>query len=356
MRLIAFGMLLLAFGNLVTELEGAMRVEEREYGTMRDGTVIKEFTLRNDKGALARVISYGATLTELQMPDKSGATTNVVLGARSLDEYVKGYSAAASTIGRFANRIANARFTLDGVEYKLAANNGQNHLHGGPTGFAKRVWTGKALEGATAKVQFTYVSKDGEEGYPGNLTVKVTYSLTDKNELRIDYEASTDKPTVVNFTNHAYFNLAGAGDIHDHELWMAADHYTPADAGLIPTGEIAAVKGTPLDFTKPTRVGARIDAFKPKLNGYDHNYVINGGGKSLVTAARLSDPKSGRIMEMQTTEPAFQLYTGNHVKHTGLCLESQHFPDSPNRPGFPSTVLRPGESFKSTTVYAFSAK
>lgn len=332
------------------------RVEEREYGTMRGGTVVKEFTLRNSKGMVAKVVSYGATLTELQVPDKAGATTNVVLGPKSFDEYIKGYPAAAATIGRFANRIARARFTLDGVEYKLAANNGQNHLHGGPTGFAKRVWEGKALDGNEAKVQFTYLSKDGEEGYPGNLTVKVTYSLTEKNELRIDYEATTDKPTVVNFTNHAYFNLAGSGDVLDHELWLAADQYTPVDSGLIPTGEIASVKDTPLDFTKPTRVGERIDAFRPKLNGYDHNYVVNGGGKSHVLAARLTDPKSGRVMEMHTTEPGFQLYTGNHVKHTGLCLESQHFPDAPNKPNFPSAILRPGETFKSATVYAFSAK
>jgi aldose 1-epimerase len=356
MRAIKFFIVMLTLGSLVTQVEGAMKqVEEREYGTMRDGTVVKEFTLRNGKGMVAKVISYGATLTELQAPEKNGATTNVVLGAKSLDEFVKGAPSAA-TIGRFANRIAKARFTLDGVEYKLAANNGANHLHGGPTGFAKRVWEGKTLDGNEAKVQFTYLSKDGEEGYPGNLSLKVTYTLTEKNELRIDYEATTDKATVVNFTNHAYFNLAGSGDILDHELWLGAEQYTPVDGGLIPTGEIASVKGTPLDFTKPTRVGERIDAFKPKLNGYDHNYVVKGGGKSLVLAARLTDPKSGRVMEMHTTEPGFQLYTGNHVKHTGLCLESQHFPDAPNKPNFPSPVLRPGETFKSTTVYAFTAK
>jgi len=332
------------------------RVEERDYGKGPDGAAIKEFTLRNGKGMTAKVISYGATLTELQVPDKTGATVSVVLGPKSLDEYLKGYLSAAATIGRYGNRIGNARFTLDGVEYKLAANNGKNHLHGGPTGFAKRVWNSKAPDESAARVEFTYLSRDGEEGYPGNLNVKVTYTLTDKNELRIDYEATTDKATVVNLTNHAYFNLAGSGNILDHELWLAADKYTPVDDGLIPTGEIASVKGTPLDFTKPTRVGARIDQFKPKLNGYDHNYIVNGGGKSLTLAARLTDPKSGRVMEMHTTQPAFQLYTGNHVKHGGLCLETQHYPDSPNKPNFPSTTLRPGETFKSASVYAFAAK
>lgn len=354
MRFAGFYMVGLAFLSAVAQVDAAMnRVDEREYGKTPDGTVVKEFTLRNGKGMVAKVISYGATLTELQAPDKSGATTNVVLGAGTLEEYLKGFNASAATIGRYGNRIAKARFTLDGVEYKLAANNGVNHLHGGPTGFAKRVWSGKALDSGNA-VQFTYVSKDGEEGYPGNLTVKVTYTLTDANELRLDYDATTDKATVVNFTNHAYFNLAGHGDILDHDLWLAADQYTPVDDGLIPAGEIASVKNTPLDFTTARKVGERINAFKPKLNGYDHNYVVRGGGKSLVLAARLSDPKTGRVMEMHTTEPGFQLYAGNHVKHKGLCLESQHYPDSPNRPNFPSTVLRPGSAFKSTTVYAFS--
>lgn len=347
----------LAFLSGVAQASGAVmnRVEEREYGKLPDGAVVREFTLRNGKGMVAKVISYGATLTELQAPDKNGVFTNVVLGARSLDEYTKSFSAAAATIGRFGNRIAKARFTLDGTEYKLAANNGPNHLHGGPTGFAKRVWTGKALDSGNA-VQFTYFSKDGEEGYPGNLTVKVTYTLTENNELRLDYEATTDKATPINLTNHAYFNLAGQGDILDHELWLAADHYTPVDAALIPTGEIAPVKGTPLDFTTPKKVGERIDAFRPGLAGYDHNYVINNGGKSLVLAARLIDPKTGRVMEMRTTEPGFQLYAGNHVKHKGLCLETQHYPDSVNHPNFPSAILRPGSTFKSTTIYAFSSR
>jgi len=268
MSLAVFYIVGLVFLSTMTQVHAASmkRADEREYGKMPDGAMVKEFTLRNGKGMVAKVISYGATLTELQVPDKSGATTNVVLGAASLDEYLNGFSASAATIGRYGNRIAKARFTLDGVEYKLAANNGVNHLHGGPAGFAKRVWSGKALASGDA-VQFTYASKDGEEGYPGNLTVKVTYTLTDANELHLDYEATTDKPTPVNFTNHAYFNLAGYGDILDHELWLAADQYTPVDDGLIPTGEIASVKNTPLDFTTPKKVGERIDAFKPKLNG-----------------------------------------------------------------------------------------
>src|SRR5438876_6791504 len=333
------------------------RIEEQQFGAMSDGAPVKQFTMRNAKGTVAKVISYGAILSELQAPDRHGAMTNVVLGATTLDEYLKGFNAAA-VIGRVANRIARARFTLDGVEYKLAANNGPNHLHGGRVGFARVVWQSKALPARQheAAVQFAYLSKDGEEGYPGNLTVKVTYTLTDNNELRIDYEASTDKATPVNLTNHAYFNLAGRGDVLDHELWLAAARYTPADDQLIPTGEIASVKGTPLDFTTPTRIGARIDQLKPKPGGYDHNFVLNGDGKSLVLAARASEPKSGRVMEVRTTEPGVQLYTGNHLKHGGFCLETQHYPDSVNRPTFPSTILRPGQTFKSTTSFAFSAK
>ena len=249
-------------------------------------------------------------------------------------------------IGRFANRIAKARFTLDGVEYKLAANDGLNHLHGGPKGFAKVNWEGKAL---VSGVQLTYLSKDGEEGYPGNLTIKVTYTLTDANEFQVDYEATTDKATPVNLTNHAYFNLAGGGSALDHELWLAAEHYTPADDQLIPTGVIAPVKGTALDFTTPTRLGARIDQFKPKPGGYDHNFVLKGP-----VAARLRDPKSGRVMEVRTTEPGVQLYSGNHLKHGAVCLETQHYPNSVNQPKFPSTILRPGETFRSATSFAFS--
>lgn len=337
--------------------ESMKRIEGREFGRMPEGTVVRQFTLRNASGMVTKVISYGATITELQTPDRHGIMTNVVLGASTLEEYLKGVNAAA-VIGRVANRIAGAKFTLDGVEYKLAANNGPNHIHGGRVGFAKVAWQAEALPAGerAASVRFTYLSKDGEEGYPGNLTVKVTYTLSDDNELRVDYEAATDKATPVNLTNHAYFNLAGQGDVLDHELWLAADRYTPADDQLIPTGAIASVKGTPLDFTTPTRVGARIEQLKPKPNGYDHNFVIEGGGKSLVPAARVTEPKSGRVMEVRTTEPGVQLYTGNHLKHGALCLETQHFPDSANKPMFPATILRPGETFKSTTVFAFSAK
>ena len=334
------------------------RLEEQEFGKTTEGADVKLFTLRNAKGMSVKVMTYGAIITEIKVPDRNGAMTNVLLGASDFEQYRKGFPASAAVIGRFANRIAKARFALDGVEYRLAANNGQNHLHGGRKGFAQVVWQSKALPAGPheAAVQFTYLSKDGEEGYPGNLTVRVTYTLTDDNELRLDYEATTDKATPVNLTNHAYFNLAGAGDVLDHELWLAADRYTPADDELIPTGDIAGVKGTPLDFTAPTRIGARIDQLKPKPGGYDHNFVLNGDGKSLALAARASEPKSGRAMEVRTTEPGVQLYTGNHLKHGGFCLETQHYPDSVNQPTFPSVILRPTQTFRSTTAFAFSVK
>ena len=346
------------------------RVEEKEFGKPPDGGSVKLFTLRNAKGLVAKVMNFGATLTELQVPDRNGALTNVVLGADSFDQYLKGFPASASVIGRVANRIAKARFTLDGVEYKLAANSGPNHIHGGRIGFAQVLWHAKALPAGErrAAVQFTYLSRDGEEGYPGNLTVTVTYTLTDDNELRIDYEATTDKATPINLTNHGYFNLAGFGQVLDHELWLAANRYTLADEQLIPTGEIAPVKGTPLDFTTPTRIGSRLDQLPPRLNGYDHNFVLGGDGHSLQLAARVTEPKSGRVLEMRTTEPGVQLYLGNHLngkqagvggvfypKHGGFCLETQHYPDSVHQPTFPSTILRPGQAFKSTTVFAFSA-
>jgi aldose 1-epimerase len=344
--------------TIQTDHAALKRVEESDFGKTPEGTPVKIFTLRNKNGLEVKAISHGAIITEVLAPDRQGKLANVILGPTNYDQVQKGFPASAAAIGRVGNRIGKARFNLDGVEYQLAANNGANHLHGGKKGYSQVIWDGTGVTNIAGEsgVQFNYLSKDGEEGYPGNLSVTVTYTLTDKNELRLDYRATTDKATPVNFTNHAYFNLAGNGDILDHELWLGADHYTPADDGLIPTGEIASVKGTPLDFTTPTRVGDRITKFEPKINGYDHNFVINGGGKSLVLAARVRDPKSGRVMEVHTTEPGVQLYTGNHVKHTGLCLETQHYPDSINQPKFPSVVLRPGQVFKSTTIYSFSAK
>jgi aldose 1-epimerase len=342
------------------------RVEEHEFGKLPNGTAVKLFTLRNGNGMSAKITTYGAILTELRAPDRHGVATNVVLGADTFEQYLKGFQAPAAIMGRVANRIAGARFTLDGVEYKLAPNNGPNHIHGV---FDKVVWQAKALppvEEETA-IQLTYLSPDGEDGYPGNVTAKLTYTLTDHNELRLDYEAVTDRATPINLTSHAYFNLAGGGDVLDHELWLAAARYTPTDDALIPTGQIASVKGTPVDFTTPARIGARIAQLNPKLGGYDHNFILDGeggqravgppgNGKPLVLAARVREPVSGRVMEVRTTEPGVQLYTGNHLKHAALCLETQHYPDSVNQPGFPSTILRPGQTFRSTTSFAFSVK
>lgn len=331
------------------------RLEEREFGHMPDGTIVKQFTLRNAHGMFVRVMAYGAILNEVEVPDQHGALTNVILGAATFAPYLHGFGTPAAVIGRVANRIANASFTLDGAEYKLAANAPPHHIHGGRKGFGVVVWQAEPLPARdhSSAVRFTYFSKDGEEGYPGNLTASVTYTVTDKNELRLDYEATTDKTTLVNLTSHGYYNLAGSGDVMGHELWLAASHYTVADDQLIPTGEIASVTGTPLDFTTPTLIGSRAGQLKPKPGVYDHNFVIDGGGHSLVLAARVRDPQSGRVMELRTTQPGVQFYTGN--PH-GFCLETQHYPDSIHHPDFPTTILKPGEKFESTTLYTFSAK
>jgi len=340
------------------QLSGAtlQRIEESDFGRLPDGSVVNAFTLRNAKGMSVKVISYGATITAINTPDRHGKYANVLLGSDNLEEYLKGFP-AASVIGRVANRISGASFQLDGVEYKLAANDGRNHIHGGRKGFAQVLWRAQALpvKRHEAAVRLVYVSKDGEEGYPGNLTATVTYTLNDDNELRIEYEAVSDKTTPVNLTNHAYFNLDGSGEVLDHELWLASDRYTIANDQMIPTGEIASVRGTPLDFTKLQRVGARIDQLKPKLNGYDHNFLLNSKAGSPKAAARVLEPKTGRVMQVRTDQPAVQLYTGNHVGHRGLCLETQHYPDSVHQPKFPSIILRPGERFRTTTIFAFSA-
>jgi aldose 1-epimerase len=346
-------------------------VEKRAFGKA-DGVPVDLYVLTNAGGMTAKIITYGGIVTELRTPDKGGKMANVVLGFDDLDGYLAGHPYFGALIGRVGNRIAGAKFTLDGREYKLAANNGPNSLHGGKKGFDKVVWTAEPIKPPGAvEVRLTYRSPDGEEGYPGNLSATVTYSLTNDNELRIDYTATTDKATPVNLTHHGYFNLAGpaSGTILGHELMIDAEEYTPTDDTLIPTGKIAPVKGTPLDFTKPTAIGARIDQLKGDPGGYDHNYVLRGGGKKLALAARVHEPKTGRVMEVYTTEPGLQFYTGNFLdgkqkghggvvyrKHQGFCLEAQHFPDAVHHANFPSIILRPGKTYTQTTVYKFSAK
>jgi aldose 1-epimerase len=347
-------------------------VEKMPFGKTPDGTPVDLYVLTNAKGMQAKIMTYGAIVTELYTPDRDGKLDDVVLGFDNLKDYLKGHPFFGAVAGRVANRIAKGRFTLDGREYKLATNNGPNHLHGGNKGFDKAVWKAETVKtGDGLAIKLTYVSKDGEEGYPGNLTAVVTYTLTDNNELRIHYQATTDKATPVNLSNHSYFNLEGTkgGNMLGHELMIAADKYTPVDDTLIPTGEIKAVTGTPLDFTTPTPIGARIALLKGNPGGYDHNVVLRSEGKSLSLAVRAYEPKTGRVMEMYTTEPGVQFYTGNFLdgtlkgkggvvygKHHGFCLEAQHFPDSVNHPNFPSVILRPGATYSQTTVYKFSAK
>jgi aldose 1-epimerase len=344
-------------------------VEKIQFGKTHDGMTVEQYILRNADGVVAKVITYGATLTDLLVPDASGETASVVLGFDRLDGYLGDQPYFGATIGRVANRIAGGTFELNGQTYKLATNNGPNHLHGGLKGFDKVVWQAEPHAGAEPSVTFSYRSPDGEESYPGNVTARVTYTLTARNEVRLDYEATTDRPTPINLTNHSYFNLAGegSGTILDHELMIAADEFTPVDATLIPTGGILPVRGTPMDFTTPTRIGARIDQVPgPPPGGYDHNFVLRPH-TDLALAARLRDPKSGRVMEVLTTEPGVQFYSGNfldgkihgrsgaaYVKHAALCLETQHFPDAVHHPNFPTTILQPGQTFSSRTLYRFS--
>jgi aldose 1-epimerase len=346
-------------------------VTRAPYGRTPDGAPVEVYTLTNAGGLEVRAITYGAYVVSLRTPDRQGRLDDVVLGFDTLEGYLASGSHMGSVIGRYGNRIAGARFTLDGKTHSLAANDGVNHIHGGVKGFDRHVWAAEEVrQGGDVGVRFTLVSPDGDEGYPGRLQTAVTYTLTPGNELVVDYAATTDRPTHVNLTQHSYFNLAGQGhaDILDHVLTIHADRYTPVAAGLIPTGPPAPVEGTPFDFREPTRIGARIDREHEQLRlgrGYDHNYVVNRAGPGLVPAARVVDPSSGRVMEVSTTEPGVQLYTGNwlgeekgkggrvYPRRSGFCLETQHYPDSPNRPDFPSTVLRPGETYRSKTVFAF---
>jgi aldose 1-epimerase len=347
------------------------RVRVETFGKTPDGQEVFLYDMTNANGLRARLIDYGAILVSLEVPDRKGKLADIALGFDDLDSYVKRNPLFGAVVGRYANRIANAKFTLDGVEYKLTANAGKNHIHGGgKKRFDKVVWKGLPVHSKEGVcVQFTHRSKDGEEGFPGNLDCIVTYTLTNKNELKISYKATTDKPTIINLTNHSYFNLAGAGsgDVLAHEVMINADKYTPAGEGLIPTGEIRSVKKTPLDFTEPRTIGARIEKLE-ETRGYDHNYILNKSGSSPDLASRVYEPTSGRVMEVYTTEPGMQFYTANgmrdikgkggkvYQRYHGFCLETQHYPDSPNKSNFPSVVLRPGWEFSSKTFFKFSTK
>jgi len=342
------------------------------FGTMPNGDAVDLYTFKNGHVEV-RITNFGATITAIRTPDRSGQLGDIVLGFDDFKGYLGNAPFFGVVVGRYGNRIAKGQFSLDGHKYTLAKNNGENHLHGGLAGFDKKVWTPRVLEsGAGPSLQLTYVSKDGEEGYPGTLTATVIYTLTAKNELTIAYSATTDKKTVVNLTNHSYFNLAGSGDILSHEVQIDADRFTPVDRTLIPTGELRPVAGTPFDFTKATVVGARIDQKDEQIqfgNGYDHNWVLNHTSGTMGLAARVSDPSSGRVLEVSTTEPGVQFYTGNFLdgtvtgkggrvyqKRTGLCLETQHFPDSPNHPAFPTTTLEPGQTYATMTTFAFRVR
>ncbi|HEX3187136.1 MAG TPA: aldose epimerase family protein [Pyrinomonadaceae bacterium] len=333
-----------------------MTVTRKTFGTGEEGEEVYLYTLKNRNGLEVSITNYGGTITSIMAPDRTGVFGDVVLGYETLDEYIRNPRYFGTLIGRFANRIANGKFWLNGVEYQLAQNNNQNHLHGGVKGFDKRVW--KSVTTDTG-LQLEYFSPDGEENYPGNLSVAVEYSLNDENALRIDYHASTDQDTIVNLTNHSYFNLAGQGTILDHELMLRARSFTPVADDLIPTGEIRAVEGTPMDFRTARVIGN---------GGYDHNFVLDDWKHgSIRSVARVREPNSGRVMEVFTTQPGIQFYSGNFLdgslvgkhgvryeKYAALCLETQHYPDSPNHPNFPSTVLRAGESYDESTIYKFT--
>jgi aldose 1-epimerase len=349
-----------------------MKHDINTFGKTADGQEVKLHTLTNLHGLRVKLIDYGATLISVETPDRNGKNASVTLGFKTLDGYLQRHPFFGSTAGRYANRIAGGKFTLDGKTYTLATNNGPNHLHGGKRGFDAVLWKPEPVSGTDfVGVKFSYASPDGDEGYPGKLDATVTFTLSNANALRFEYSAKTDKPTVVNLTNHTYWNLAGAGsgDILGHELMLAADKYLPIDDTSIPTGELASVKGTPFDFTTPHTIGERIGELKKdphKTKGYDHCFVLRGQQGKLELAARVREPKSGRVMEVYTTEPGVQLYCANFLdgsasaggfkQHEAFCLETQHYPDSPNKPEFPSTLLRPGETYRSTTEHRFSVE
>jgi aldose 1-epimerase len=343
-------------------------VRSEPFGTMPDGRPVRLFTLANSHGLVARISDYGTIITELHLPDRAGRPGDVVLGFDNLGQYLAGHPYFGCTVGRVANRIARGRFALDGRHYTLACNSGPNHLHGGVVGFDKALWQAEPLAVPAAGVRFAHVSPDGDEGYPGRLDATVVMTLSDRNELVIDYTATADRPTPVNLTNHSYFNLGGRDDILDHELTLFAERYAPTDETGIPTGALLPVAGTALDFTRGAAIGARVGQVGGESPGYDHSFAI-AGGSAPVPAGRVRDPVSGRVVELSTTEPCVQLYTANHMdgsitgkqgrayrRHAGLSLEAQHFPDSVNHPAFPDTILRPGRSYRQTTVYRFGVE
>jgi aldose 1-epimerase len=350
------------------------KIKSSAFGKMPTGEAIELYTLANASGMQASIINYGGTLVSLLVPDRTGKASDIVLGFDNLAGYLTAHPFFGALVGRYANRIGHARFALNGVTYNVPKNDGENSLHGGTKGFDKRVWKGRDVSAGAHALELKYVSKDGEEGYPGNLSVTVVYTLGASNELKIDYSATTDKPTVLNLTNHSYFNLAGQGqgDILKHQVTLSADRFTPVDSGLIPTGELRPVNGTPFDFRKATAIGARIEQNDEQLKlgkGYDHNWVVNGNAGSMRLAARVEEASSGRVLEVHTDQPGIQFYTGNFLDGTikgkggkvyghrsGLCLETQHFPDSPNKPSFPTVELKPGQTFHSTTIFRFPAK
>jgi aldose 1-epimerase len=347
-------------------------VKKSAFGKMPDGQAVDLYTLTNRNGMQVSITNYGGTVVSIVVPDRNGKMADVVLGFDTLKGYLGNEPFFGATVGRYANRIAGGTFKLDGKAYKLPLNDGKNTLHGGPQGIDKKVWTAREIPGSHPAIELTYLSKDGEEGFPGNLSVKVVFTLTDDNALKIDYTATTDKDTVLNLTNHSYFNLDGQGngDVMKQVMMINADRFTPVDSTLIPTGELRSVQGTPFDFRKPTAIGARIGDKDEQLNlghGYDHNFVLNRKGPGLTLAARAMDPASGRVLEVLTTQPGVQLYTGNFLDGTihgkggkvyghraAFCLETQHFPDSPNHPKFPSTELKPGQTFHQETEFKFS--
>lgn len=351
-------------------------VKRQPFGTAA-GSSVEMFTLTNKNGIEVKAITYGGIITSIKTPDRSGAMGDIVLGFDSIDGYLAGHPFFGALVGRYGNRIAKGRFTIDGVDYKLATNNGPNHLHGGVKGFDKKIWKAEILPAKAGQsgIAFTYTSADGEEGYPGTLDVKVTYTLSDSNQLLVEYDASTDKSTHVNLTQHSYFNLAGEGngDILGHELTIDADRYTPVDATLIPTGEIASVQGTPFDFRKSTAIGARIDAANAQIKngqGYDHNWVFTRTSTTgMQRAARVYEPKSGRTLEVSTTEPGMQFYAGNFLdgklvgksgkpygRRSGFCLETQHYPDTPHHKNFPTTLLTPNQRYYTKTAFTFGVQ